>query len=75
LRENTGVDRNRNSFAKGNCDSKLANSAEQVGVESGAVDALVRKHNADLQTVVEAWPRLRGETKVGILALVKAAFR
>jgi hypothetical protein len=42
------------------------------GAESGALGAQSALDVADLQFIIESWSRLPGDTKVRILALVRA---
>ena len=46
--------------------------AAQSGAESGAVDAREAMQDADLLTVVQAWPTLPDATRAAVLALVRA---
>ena len=43
------------------------------GAESGAVGADFSPVGADLQSIIEAWPKLPESTKAGIIAIVRAA--
>ncbi len=45
---------------------------EQRGAESGALGAREASMDAELATVVEAWPTLPEAFKVGILAMVRS---
>lgn len=47
--------------------------ADQSGAESGALGALDGPFDADLATVIEAWPGLPDAIKAGILAMIGAA--
>lgn len=47
--------------------------AGQGSAESGALGARLADLTPDLQEVISAWEALPGTTKVGILAMVRAA--
>jgi len=50
---------------------KTAN-LQSGGAESGALGAHSTPIDADLQAIIEAWPKLNESTKAGILASVRA---
>ncbi len=43
------------------------------GAECGALGAHSISIDADLQAIIEAWPKLNESTKAGIVAMVRAA--
>lgn len=55
------------------CDSSGNSAPHQRGAECGALDAESPAMDADLAAVVQAWAKLPGPIKAGILAMIRAA--